>query len=449
MNVLLFTVDDMNADTPGSFGGPGDVTPNIDRLAREGMAFGRAHVTIAVCQPSRSVMHTGLYPHRNGAEGFGPIDDDVPLLTELLRGAGYRCGILGKVDHLQPVQRFGWDLALDRDDLGMGRDPARYAEATSGFLRWCAGQDAPWFLMANAHDPHRPFSGSDDEQRHFDEARRAQYPAPSRIFEPGAWPVPGFLPDLAAVRRETAQYLSSCRRADDVLGAVLGALAESGQADETLVVFLSDNGMAFPFAKSNCYLHSTRTPLIVRWPGHVEPGRVDTSHYVSGVDLLPAICDAVGVAAPDRLDGRSFVPLLEGGAQDGRDRIVTVYHETVLGTRYEMRCVQDRSVGYIWNAWSDGKAAYAAENMLGLTFAAMASVAETDPEVAARTELYRYRVPEELYDFEQDPDAQTNLVDDEAASELLVTKREQLGAWMREVDDPLAGTFDAAMSAGG
>lgn len=105
-NVLLITADDMSGDTPATFGGPPGVTPAIDALAEEGMSFLRAHVPIAVCQPSRSAMMTGRWPHRNGAEGFEPVRDDVPVLTELLKEVGYRTGILSKVVHLAPLEKF-------------------------------------------------------------------------------------------------------------------------------------------------------------------------------------------------------------------------------------------------------------------------------------------------------------------------------------------------------
>lgn len=106
-NVVLITADDMDALSPSSFGGPAGITPRLDELAAGGRRFTRAHVVAAVCQPSRSAIMTGLYPHRNGAEGFEPINDGITLLTELLGDANYALGILGKVDHIAPVARFG------------------------------------------------------------------------------------------------------------------------------------------------------------------------------------------------------------------------------------------------------------------------------------------------------------------------------------------------------
>lgn len=435
LNVLLLTADDMNGDTPGCCGGAAEATPRIDALARDGVLFRRAHVPVAICQPSRSVMLTGRYPHRNGAEGFEPIAHDVPVLTDVLHAAGYRCGILGKVTHLTPVERFGWAVQRDIDDLGVGRDPARYAGEAAAFIRTADDEGRPWFLMANAHDPHRPFHGSDQERQLFSPAQLAEVATPSHVFAAGDWPVPPFLPDLPDVRLEVAEYLSSCRRADDVVGAVLDAVEALGAADRTLVIFLSDNGMAFPFAKGNCYLHSTRTPLVVRLPG-AATGVVDDTHFVTGADLMPTVCDVLGLPAPPDMDGRSFAPLLAGEQQPGRDSVVTVYHRGMLPRRFEMRAVQDSRYGYIWNAWAGGLP-YRAESMSGRTWEAMERAADDDPFVGGRVAFCLRRTVEELYDLEADPGALHNLAADPEHRDLVEEKRAALRAWMTAKGDPL------------
>jgi len=139
-NILLITADDMGGGTPGCFGGPAEVTPTLNRLAEEGITFGRAHVPAAVCQPSRSAIMTGRWPHRNGAEGFEPINDDVPVISRMLRDAGYLVGILGKVEHLQPEEKFGWDFVRGMRDLGMGRNPRAYGEASAQFMERAANE---------------------------------------------------------------------------------------------------------------------------------------------------------------------------------------------------------------------------------------------------------------------------------------------------------------------
>ena len=138
--------------------------------------------------------------------------------------------------------------------------------------------------------------------------------------------VPFFLDD-PVIRKEMSHYYSSVRRADDCVGEVLKALAESGQADRTAIVFLSDHGMPLPFAKTELYHHSTRTPLIVVWPGVTKPGAVDRTHMVSAVDFMPTLCRMLGLTPPSPMDGRSFAPLLRGEEQTGRDMIFKEYKQ--------------------------------------------------------------------------------------------------------------------------
>lgn len=441
-NVVLITADDMNWDSVGCFGCriPG-ITPNIDRLAAQGMRFTRAHVTIAVCQPCRSVWMTGCYPHRNGAEGFEPISRRVPTLVERLRAAGYLTGILGKVRHLAPPAKFPWDVRVAVTELGYGRDPSKYGAQSAKFFARAKQRGQPFFLMANSHDPHRPFAGSRQERRR-ETRRKLTHPKPSRTYAPDEVAVPGFLPDIPPVRREIAQYYTSVHRADETVGAVLDALDEAGVAERTIVMFLSDHGMPLPFAKTNCYLHSTKTPWIVRWPGVVAPGKVDQEHFVSGIDLMPTILDAVGHAPEKGVDGRSFVDLLKGGVDESRDHVLTVFHETAAKRRYEMRCIQRASYCYILNAWSDGEVVFRNESQSGLTFRAMKQAAASDATIAARVKLFQHRVPEELYDCLADPDALNNLIDSEQHRPIVGQMRAQMLEKLTAIGDPLRSALE-------
>src|ERR1035437_2325062 len=166
LNILLLTADDMNFDSPNVVRGVApEGTPNIDRLAREGYRFVNSHVTVAVCQPSRECLMTGRYPHRSGAIGFVPVKQDCPTLEESLHAAGYDLGILGKVSHLKPAEKFPWDYKHDADDLAMGRDSALYYKFAVEFLAKAKADHRPFFLMANSHDPHRPFAGSPQDEK--------------------------------------------------------------------------------------------------------------------------------------------------------------------------------------------------------------------------------------------------------------------------------------------
>jgi N-sulfoglucosamine sulfohydrolase len=254
--------------------------------------------------------------------------------------------------------------------------------------------------------------------------------------------VPGFLPDLPDIRREIAQYYSSVRRCDDTVGMILRVLEELNVEKNTLVIFLSDNGMSFPFAKTNCYLHSTRTPWIVRWPGQIKPGQADEEHLISGIDCMPTILEVAGVTPPEGMDGSSLLPILLGGRQPGRDHVFTQFNHIHGHRPYPMRCVQNRRFGYIFNAWSDGERLYDAEPLSGLSFEAMKEAAVQDTGIAVRVRMLQHRVIEELYDFQNDPDALHNLIDDPRYREEADRLRGQLLEMMRRTNDPALEAFD-------
>jgi N-sulfoglucosamine sulfohydrolase len=443
MNFLLITADDLEWTSVGAYGSTVDgITPNIDRLASEGLRFTNGHVTIAVCQPSRQTLMTGRFPHNNGAPGFDPIADDVPILQESLGAAGYLKGSIGKTRHLQPTSRFAWDLGprpADPDSgvwmhhLGNGRDVERYKNYMTDFLRMAKDTDRNFWLMLNTHDPHKPFYGKGGEA--YD------YPV-SRVYAPEEIEVPGFLPDLPEVREELAAYYTSVRRADDVVGAILEILEDEGFGDNTLVMFLSDNGSSFPFAKANAYLNSTKTPWIVRWPGKTTPGTVDTTHFISGIEYMPTILEAAGLTQVPNMDGESFLPLLTGAEQGWRTSVFTEFNRPFNNIPLHMRALQNRKFGYIYNPFY-GLERVQMESMGGPTWAAMLEAGKTDSTIQARVDLFSDRVPEELYDYENDPDGLFNLIDDPAHADILAELRQELANEMYVTHDSMLQGFEA------
>lgn len=436
LNILLFTADDMNFDSSGVYGGPiKDLTPHIDALAAQGLRFERAYTVVAVCQPSRQVMLTGLYPHRSGSMGFYPLKADARTLNDHLHDAGYLISTLGKNSHHQPAQKFHADPASD----GISRHPSKLAETTRTFLKTARAQGRPFFHNVNCYDPHRPFigmKGADD---------LAGGEAPSRRVTPEEITrVPGFLEDLPDIRRELAGYYTNVRRLDDALGAVLKVLDEEGFADNTLVVFWGgDHGMSFPFSKSNCYENSSRGALILRWPGVTKPGAVDRAHLVSTLDFTPTLLAAAALPPISGVDGRSFLPALKSETMPGWDRVFTFYNAAFGNNWLPMRCVRTRDRAYIWNAWSDGQREYHTENMSGLTWKAMLAAAATNPAIKARTDFNLRRAPEEFYDLTQDPDERRNLIADPPRQKEIEAMRGDLLALMRRTGDRFAEAFAA------
>lgn len=431
LNVLLITADDMNFDSLGVTGcRVPDITPNLDALAAQGMRFTQAHVTSAICQPSRSALMTGRFPHRNGALGFQPINENVSSLQEYLRKAGYFNGIMAKIEHLTPKWKFCWDVEIPAQDLGNGRDPEAYYVKSKSFFEQAKAAGKPFFLMANSMDPHRPFPGAETVSK------------VSRTYKPKEITVPPFLPgDLPDVRKELAQYYTAVHRCDETVGQILRALKETGFEENTIVFFLSDNGISEPFAKTNCYYTSTATPLIVRWPGKIKPGTVNDKDLVSGVDFMPTVLDALALDQVEGLDGRSFVPLLEGKHSSRWDKVFTFITSTSAGNMFPMRCVRTKNFSYIFNAWSDGKTTFKNEPMGGLAFKAMAQ--SSDQKIAERVKFFLYRTPEELYDIRKDPWEQKNLIAEKDYKNTLSKFRLELLRMMERTGDPLLDVFKA------
>ena len=437
-NLLVITVDDMSCDSVGVYGCKQEGTsPNMDALAAASLRFNHAFVQVGNCMPSRNVMWSGRYPHNNSVEGFYQIKDpDYPVLSDLMKGAGYFTGIRGKVSHSTPYSPYpAWDVELKETEDGETahiKDVKSYHFSTADGIGRAKAEEKPFYLNINISDPHKPFYG---------ETKGPDPNEPSRIFSPDEVPVPGFLFDDSEVREELARYYSSVRRADDCLGEVLRALEESGEKDNTVILFLSDHGMPLPFAKTQLYFHSTRTPLMVLWPGVTEPGSVDDEHLVSAVDFLPTLLDIFGIAHPEGFDGRSFAPVLRGEKQEDRDYIVAEYNENSGGDRSPMRSIITRDYGYLFNPWSNGERVMKTATQGTQTYRRMKVVASENDEVAARLDLIDHRVPEELYHYSTDPDALSNLIGDPAHESERSRLTSLLEAWMVRTNDPILEVF--------
>ena len=448
MNVLLLTLDDMNYNSKDFLKSDQEsLTPNMDALAADALHFSESHVTIAVCQPSRSALMTGRYPHHNGARGFEAIAPGVPTLSGVLHKAGYYTAIIGKETHIAPKEAFFWDSYVRTlcDENGFGRNPKVYYRETSRVLELAKAEGKPFFLMANSHDPHRPFAESADELTQFGRTLPV-----SRRYTADEVCVPGFLPDLPDIRTETAQYLTSVHRADETVGEILRALREAGQYDNTIIMVLSDNGMAMPFAKANCYLNSTKSPYLMRWPGHTT--KHETDALVSGIDYMPTILDMLGLPCPEGMDGRSMAHLFTEGDDEQYDDIYTFFFKTAknqitkMEKHFPMRCVQDKHYAYIYNSWSDGETKFKVEAMTGLTYKTMEKASETDATIAERVRLYRLRVREEFYDTVNDPDALHNLIDDPTYAPMVARFRRRMRENLSATKDELLESFDRQIS---
>ena len=433
-NLLLITVDDMSCDSIGAFGCklPG-TTPHIDQLASESLRFHYAHVQVGNCYPSRNVMFSGRYPHNTGVEGFYQIKPiKFPVLCDLMKNGGYYTAIRGKVSHSTPYQPYAWDADLTTGPTGRKlhiKDVQSYGECTLRGINAAKAAGKPFCLNINISDPHKPFWKPNDPHK------------VSRVFQPAEVPIPGFLFDHPDVRKELALYYSSVRRADDAVGSILQALTRSGHADETIVMFLSDHGMPLPFAKTQLYHHSTWTPWIIRWPGVTTAGSVNDSHMISAVDMLPTMLEMAGLRIPAGLDGSSFVSVIKGQEQKGREAVFKVYNENAGGNRHPIRGLQTKTHLYLFNPWSDGTNIFRTATNGTATYRLMKKLAPSDNKIAARLATMDHRTVEELYDIEKDPDCLNNLAGDVASQTIKSRLQARLQKFMEESNDHALPAF--------
>jgi N-sulfoglucosamine sulfohydrolase len=444
LNILLFTADDLDKHSLGCYGSKVEgISPHIDQFAREGLMFRHAYINSSICAPSRGILATGLYGHNSGVMGFMKISPECknPMIMEVLREHGFQTGVLSKVDHSTPRKSFEWDLVYTKQELGNGRNPDLYYKRAKEFFDLAKESGRPFYFMVNSDDPHRPYFVPGQELK-------GGMAEPSRIYTPEEIAVPGFLPDLPGVREELSYYYNSAKRLDDTFGRVLQALEESGYRENTLVIFISDNGIALPFAKCDNYHASSRTPWIVQWPGVVEKGTENHTHLISGVDYYPTILDALGIETDVKLDGKSRLPLYRGENQENETMVFTQIDNKAGGSKTPlrssaspMRSVQTLDYIYIFNAWVYTEAMHYTNNE-GITMRAMQKAAESDQEIRSRINYFRRRPPEEFYDIRKDPDCLNNLISDPGYSANIQQMRSELEVWMKKYKDPLLYVFE-------
>lgn len=407
-NFIVIIADDVSWDDIGAYGHPHIRTPNIDRLARDGMRFDLAFLTCSSCSPSRSSIMTGRYPHSTGAaELHQPLPADQVVFAGLLKSAGYYTAAAGK-----------WHLgnaAMSNFDKVVGGSPSGCEHWVETLRARPRGQ--PFFLWLASLDAHRPYAKNTIAQPH----RRDEIV------------VPAYLPDVPATRDDLALYYDEIARLDDYTGQVLRELEEQGVADNTFVLFLADNGRPFPRCKTTVYDSGVRTPWIVRWPKQVKAGTV-CENLVSSVDIAPTIVELAGVKPSPTFQGSSFAPLLADPAAAIRDHIVAEHNWHDY--QAHERGVRTKQFLYIRNAFPELTGSPPADAVRSPTYAAMQHLEAAGklPEIQ-RGCFIAPRPVEELYDLRSDPDSLHNLADDEQYREPLGELRQTLNDWIKQTDD--------------
>ena len=396
--------EDLSPDL-GCYGTPAVSTPNIDRLASEGIRHTHAFVAAPVCSASRSALITGTYQihfdaHHHRSNRDRPLRADIKLVTDCFREAGYfTCNSQGP-----PFDRRGkTDFNFMRERPFDGVD---WSERDAG---------QPFYAQVNVPDTHRVFQ-----------------PDPESPIPPEDVELPPYYPDHPLTRRDWALYLESIQILDRKVGQVLARLDSEGLAEETIVFFLSDHGRAHVRCKQFLYDGGIRIPLIVRWPGRLEAGLV-SDNLVSGVDLAPTALALAGAEIPGHMQGQVFL----GPVAADRDAVYAA-RDRCDGTDDRIRCIRTRRHKLIRNYHPERpymqfngykKLQYPLWTLMPL----LAERGELAP--AQQSFLEPVRPREELYDLETDPHELNNLAGDPACESVRSRLAARLNAWIAETGD--------------
>ena len=403
-------------------------TPNLMALAREGALFRNCFDAAPTCSPSRAAMLTGMNAHSSGMIGLAhrgfALKDPSQHLARYLAGHGFETVLCG-IQHEAAADRvaeLGYERVLSVDTTPgaarpadpheqgrrmMERDLAN-AQAVAAYLQ--EAHDRPFFLSFGMFCTHRPF------------------PAPDADLDPNYILPPPPLPDDPAIRLDMAGFITLARCADTCAGIVLDALAAAGLADDTLVIFTTDHGIAFPKMKCHLYDAGIGVSLIIRYPGHSQRGQAIDA-LVSHLDIYPTVCAAAGVPAPPWLEGRSLAPLLDETATAIRDEI---FAEVTYHAAYEpLRCIRTDRWKYI-RYFDDYDLAVKPNIDDGHSkqYLLRHGLAEAKHDPA-----------EMLFDLACDPAERINLAGSPEHAAIRADLAERLARWMHDTDDPLLAGY--------
>jgi N-sulfoglucosamine sulfohydrolase len=407
-NLILIDCHDLGQHL-GCYGWTSVPSPNLDKLAAEGVRFANSFCTAPQCSPSRTALYTGRYPHANGMFGlahppFGwRLLPDETHLARHLQQAGYltaQIGVQHVTSHDEPSVR-----ALGFDHVQRVETAAGVAEHIDAFLR--TNPQRPFFLNVGFSEPHRDEHGL-FKQAPPDESLGVQ--------------IPPYLPQSDVARTEFAELQGVIGVMDAAIGRIWATVKELDLVEETWLIFTTDHGLAMPRAKCTLYDPGLKTALIMVAPGFGLTGGRVYDELISNVDLTPTILEMLGLTLPDQLQGRSFAALLRGDPHQPRTHI---FAEKTFHTAYEpQRGVRTERFKLIWNAEA-GIMNVPGDIMRSPIYPEMIG------EIAVERPIF------ELYDLDNDPGERMNQAANPAYAEIFERLRHELRRWMQETGDPL------------
>ena len=425
-NIVLIISDDHGWRDARCCGNSDTRTPHLDRLANEGMRFSHAFAASTLCSPSRAVIDTGLMPFRNGGHVFGGhVRPNTRTIAHYFRDLGYQTANIGKFSK-HPTKAFPYEVVHKR--WSPERHDAGLIDLVDRFLK-TRDTDRPLFLEVNTADTHQPWLKNEN-------------------YDTAALTIPPHLLDTGETRDALAEYYTSVETLDANIGKLLSTLRTNGCRDNTLVLYTSDHGPNFAFAKWCLYDEGIRVPFIASWPSVIKPNTT-TDAMISLADVVPTLIEAAGAEAPRDIDGRSFLDVLTGGKTQHRTTVFASH--TGNHRRYPAwkanwspaRAVRTRTHKYILNlnptyefiCHITGCKPDRQPEAYHPYWDSWVQRARTDEHAQTRVNQFRHRPQHELYDLTKDPFEKNNIAQRPENARLLKSLQTRLSRWRAKQGD--------------
>lgn len=407
-NFLFIIADDLTYLDIGCYGSPDVKTPNIDKLAAEGLRFTRAFQPAPMCSPTRHALYTGMYPVKTGAyPNHTYVKKGTQSIAHYLKALGYKVGLAGKT-HINPPESFPFEYI--KGNLGW--------EGIEAFIKEAG--DQPFCLFVCSKEPHTPW-----DRGH------------PHAYNPTTFHLRPTQVDTEETREGMRNYFAEITFLDGQVGKCIKLLDKYQKTDETLTIFTSEQGNYFPFAKWTCYDAGLQTAFIAKWPGKIEAGTT-TDAMIEYIDVVPTFVELAGGDPIDGLDGKSMLAVLKGEANTHKSYVFAIQTSRGINNgpeSYGIRSVRSEQYKYIRNLSPEVPFQNNFTHKDTSLWPSWQRKAETDAFAQRQVYKFQYRPAEELYDILADPHEMKNLADDPTLAEIKSDLRKRLDAWMIDQGD--------------
>lgn len=417
-NIVIIMADDLDSHELSCYGGQNIKTTHIDALAENGLKFNQMIASEAMCIPTRASLFTGLYPVRHGAyQNHKAVKPDLKSVVHYLNDEGYKVGLTGKDHVTKPESIFPFDIVPGFETNCIATTDEYFLDSIRTYI---TKDQQPYCLFIMSCNPHAPWTVGDPSE--FD---------PQKLVLPRHWV------DTKTIRNHFTKYLAEVRRLDDQVGDILKLLKETNQDENTIVIFLGEQGPQFAGGKWTLFDNGVKSSMIVKWPNGIKPNS-ETNAIVQYEDLTPTLIEIAGGKAPKNIDGNSFLKVLKGQTSKHREFAYLIHNNIPEGPAYPMRGIRSDQYKLIKNYKHTDK--YYIKYMMNpknqqLSWNTWMKKADSDPQAKFLRDRIHSKPAVEFYDLQNDPNELNNLASKPEYKKLVDKYESELQKWMKKQGD--------------